>query len=87
MKLWNKERSQYVDVHITRAMLSLHFRRSYGPDEARYVITRRYVTFCYILYRKWRRYVTNIFLLHSVAIRDTLCNNIVTYRSANGNYM
>jgi hypothetical protein len=52
-----------------------------GIDEARYVTTRRYVTNCYIPYHEWRRYVTKMFLLHSVAIRGTLCNNIVTYRA------
>jgi hypothetical protein len=42
-------------------------------------------TVCNIPYREWRRNVTEIFLLHNVAIRGTLCNNFVTYRSANGN--
>jgi hypothetical protein len=53
--------------------------QSSWSDEARYVTN--------IPYHEWRRYVTKIFLLYSVAIRGTLCNNIVAYRSANGNDM
>jgi hypothetical protein len=66
-----------------------YFPLERGNDEARYVTTRRYVTNCYILYRKWRHYVTKIFcyiaspfavcfvtiLLHTVPQMATICNN------------
>ena len=57
-----------------------------GAVHARYVticyiplsLAARYVTICYKVKPEWRRYVTKKkLLLHSVAIRATLCNKLL----------